>query len=67
MSELIGEQELQALHYVAQGQDPFTGCSANGDFGRRLFTLATLRRICLIDHHDRLTESGRGLLMAITA
>jgi hypothetical protein len=58
----LDEQELQALHYIAAGQDPFAGCCASGDFGRRLRILAALRRAGMIDHGNQLTAPARGLL-----
>ncbi|MBL6752316.1 MAG: hypothetical protein ISP90_17495 [Nevskia sp.] len=59
--------ELEALRYIAAGRDPFTGCAACGDYGRRLQLLAALRRAALIDHSDRLTAAGRAMLEAFVA
>lgn len=62
-----GAPELEALRHIAAGRDPFTGCAACGDFGRRLQTLAALRRAGLIDHSDRLTAAGRAVPGAFAA
>ena len=55
------------MQYLASGQDSFTGCAACGDFGRRMLTLAALRRAGLIDRSSRLTDIGRTLLPPCTA
>jgi hypothetical protein len=60
----LSEMELQALHDIASGRDPFSACQARGDYGRCMLTLAALRRAELIDHHDHLTEAGRALTRA---
>lgn len=62
MGVALSEDELQALNYVASGLDAFTGCCASGDFGKRMRTLAALRRAGVIDHSNRLTELGRAVL-----
>lgn len=62
MNGTISEMELQALHEIAAGRDPFGMCHASGDYGKCMLTLAALRRAGLIDHHDHLTDVGRGLL-----
>lgn len=58
----LSESELQALHDIAAGRDPFGSCHMRGDYGRCMLTLAALRRAGLIDHHDHLTDAGRGML-----
>jgi hypothetical protein len=58
----LSEFELQALHDIAAGRDPFGGCHVSGDYGKCMLTLAALRRAGLIDHHDHLTDAGRGML-----
>lgn len=62
MDVTIGETELNALHDIAAGRDPFNGCHVRGDYGRCMLVLAALRRAGLIDHHDHLTDAGRGIL-----
>jgi hypothetical protein len=62
-----GAAELEILRYLAAGQDPFTGCHANGDFRKCLQALAELRRAQLIDRLQRLTASGRAALAAAGA
>ena len=64
MDTNLSELELQALHDIAAGRDPFGVCHARGDYGRCMLTLAALRRAGLIDHHDQLTEAGRSLTRA---
>ena len=54
--------ELEILRHIVAGRDAFTGCQANGDFRKRLESLAGLRRAGLIDHAQRLTVSGREAL-----
>lgn len=58
----LTQHELQALNYLAAGQDPFAGCSACGDFGKRMQTLAALRRAGMIDHSNRLSALGRSVV-----
>jgi hypothetical protein len=58
----LSESELRALSEIAAGHDPFGQCRASGDYGRCMLTLAALRRAGLIDHHDHLTDAGRGVL-----
>jgi hypothetical protein len=58
---------LEILRTIAAGADPFTGCHANGDFGKCLQTLAELRRGGLIDRSRQLTEAGRAVLAACRA
>lgn len=58
----IGETEMLALHDIAAGRDPFCGCQVRGDYGRCMMVLAALRRAGLIDHHDRITDAGLGML-----
>jgi hypothetical protein len=55
--ELNDDQRL-VLDYLREGLDPFTGCKARGDCGARLLVLASLRRLGLIDHHDRLVPAA---------
>jgi hypothetical protein len=62
MDVSLSEMELLTLHDIAAGRDPFNSCHGKGDYGRCMLTLAALRRAGLIDHHDRLTDAGRGLL-----
>lgn len=50
----LSSDQLIVLAYLGRGLDPFTGCNARGDYGARLFVLASLRRLGLIDHRDRL-------------
>ena len=59
-----GTAGLEVLRTIAAGEDPFTGCRANGDFGKCLQTLAELRRGGLIDRSQRLTEAGQAALAA---
>jgi hypothetical protein len=59
----LRELEWRVLRHLAAGEDPFTGCSACGDYGPRMLALAGLRRACLIDPLSRLTEAGRLLLL----
>jgi len=63
----LGETELTLLQDIATGRDPFSGCHVRGDYGKCMLTLAALRRAGLIDHHDRLTEAGRGVLLGNVA
>jgi hypothetical protein len=63
----LSESELQVLHDIAAGRDPFGSCHMNGDYGKCMLTLAALRRTGLIDHHDHLTDTGRGMLGSIAA
>jgi hypothetical protein len=63
----MDEMELTALHNIAAGRDPFSDCSARGDYGKCMLTLASLRRSGLIDHRDRLTDAGRGMLTSSAA
>jgi hypothetical protein len=63
----LGEAELMVLQDIAAGRDPFNGCHVRGDYGKCMLTLAALRRAGLIDHHDHLTEAGRGLLVGSAA
>lgn len=65
--ERPGMPELEALNYIAMALDPFAGCRANGDFGKRLRALAALRHDGLIDHAGRLTALGRAALAAFSA
>ncbi|MBL6749164.1 MAG: hypothetical protein ISP90_01515 [Nevskia sp.] len=58
----LSQHELQALNYLAASQDPFAGCSACGDFGKRMQALASLRRAGMIDHANRLSALGRSLV-----
>lgn len=67
MNPGLSEMELNALHSIAAGRDPFGECQARGDYGKCMLTLAALRRAGLIDHHDRLTDSGRGVLTSSAA
>jgi hypothetical protein len=67
MNPGLSEMELTALHNIARGRDPFGDCSARGDFGKRMLTLASLRRSGFIDHHDHLTDAGRGMLSSNAA
>jgi hypothetical protein len=62
MHPQLREQEWLVLRYLAAGEDAFTGCTACGDYGRRMQALAGLRRARLIDRASRLTEAGRALL-----
>jgi hypothetical protein len=62
MHPQLREQEWLVLRHLAAGEDPFTGCSACGDYGRRMLALAGLRRASLIDRASHLTEAGRALL-----
>ncbi len=63
----LSEMELSALHNIASGRDPFGECHARGDYGKCMLTLAALRRAGLIDHHDQLTDTGRGALTSSAA
>lgn len=63
----LGEAELMVLHDIAAGRDPFAGCHMRGDYGKCMLTLASLRRAGLIDHHDHLTDAGRGALLGNVA
>lgn len=63
----LGEAELMVLHNIAAGRDPFGVCRMQGDYGKCMLTLAALRRAGLIDHHDRLTDAGRGRLNSLAA
>jgi hypothetical protein len=63
----LGEAERLVLHDIAAGRDPFSSCHVRGDYGKCMLSLAALRRTGLIDHHDRLTEAGRGALMSSAA
>ena len=63
----LNEPELMALLDIAAGRDPFGACQVRGDYGRCLLTLAALRRAGLIDHHDQLTDAGRGVLTSDAA
>ena len=63
----FSEMELSALHNIAAGRDPFGECHIRGDYGKCLLTLASLRRAGLIDHHDKLTDAGRGVLTSSAA
>jgi hypothetical protein len=63
----LGEAELMVLHDIAAGRDPFSCCHVRGDYGKCMLTLAALRRAGLIDHHDHLTEAGRGALVSTAA
>jgi len=67
MSVNLSEPELMALLDIAAGRDPYAACQVCGDYGRCLLTLAALRRAGLIDHHDRLTDVGRGMLTSDAA
>lgn len=58
----LSEQEIRALSYLAAGADPFAGCSQCGDFGKRMHTLAALRRAGVIDHANKPTALGCSLL-----
>jgi hypothetical protein len=62
----LNEQELRALTYMVSGQDPFAGCTASGDFGKRMQTLAALRRSGMIDHSNQPTALGRKLVTGDT-
>lgn len=62
MHPQLREQEWLVLQHIAAGKDPFSGCTACGDYGRRMLALAGLRRACLIDRASRITEAGRALL-----
>ncbi len=63
----LGEKELMVLQNIAAGRDPFCCCHVKGDYGQCMLTLAALRRAGLIDHHDHLTDAGRGALVNIAA
>ena len=63
----FSEMELSALHNIAAGRDPFSECHVRGDYGKCMLTLAALRRAGLIDHHDRLTDAGRGVVTSNAA
>ena len=67
MNSSLSDDEMQALAHIAGGRDPFTGCNANGDFGKRMRILAALRRAGVIDHHDHITELGRNVLVRTAA
>ncbi|MDE0855510.1 MAG: hypothetical protein OSA97_13915 [Nevskia sp.] len=67
MNQGLSESELTALHCIAAGRDPFGQCQARGDFGKCMLALASLRRAGLIDHQDRLTDIGRGVLTSSAA
>ncbi|HZR36213.1 MAG TPA: hypothetical protein VFA75_12615 [Nevskia sp.] len=63
----LGEKELMVLQNIAAGRDPFCSCQVKGDYGQCMLALAALRRAGLIDHHDRITDAGRGALVTIAA
>ena len=62
MAATLGEQELGVLRHLLSGRDAFTGCAGCGDFGKRMLTLAALRRAGLIDRGGRITALGRDAL-----
>ena len=67
MNSGLSEMELAALHNIGEGRDPFGECHARGDYGKCMLALASLRRAGLIDHHDHLTDAGRGVLTSSAA
>ena len=63
----LSETELMVLQAISEGHDPFGICHVSGDYGKCMLTLASLRRAGLIDHHDHLTDTGRGILTSHAA
>jgi hypothetical protein len=61
----LSNDQLIVLDHLGKGLDPFTGCCARGDYGARLFVLASLRRLGLIDHRDRPIAAANGGVDAV--
>ncbi len=62
MDMVLNEDAQAVLQAISEGRDPFGICHVRGDYGKCMLTLASLRRSGLIDHHDHLTDLGRGYL-----